>query len=152
MYISDHYQESLGVSTIYEIQIHVPCTVLLDIQALYPRNLVPKVLLDTSEWYIDFSGDPLMRGAFHGGPEFDWFRAFLYLEAYVEPDSVLSPSTRRLTSSRFQYLPTTNIFHRDQSVLLWTTEVADSLPAHPRLRRFVVYHHLRMSRLFLDIP
>lgn len=60
--------------------IHVPCTVLLDAQALYPRRLVPKVLLDVSEWYIALSGDPLIRGAFHGGPEFDWFRAFLYLE------------------------------------------------------------------------
>jgi len=29
----------------------------------------------------------MIKGAFHGGPEFDWFRAFLYLEAYV-PETV----------------------------------------------------------------
>jgi len=37
-----------------------------------------------SEWYIAFSGDPLINGAFHGGPDFDWFRAFLYLEALFQ--------------------------------------------------------------------
>lgn len=90
-----------------------------------------------------------MRGAFHGDPEFDWFRAFLYLEAYVE--TVLSFPTRKLTSPHPQNLPTTGIFDRDKSVLLWSTEVTDLVPAHPRLLRLVVYHHLRLSRLFLDV-
>lgn len=66
-----------------EPQIHIPATVLLDVQAIYPQHLVPNVLRDMSEWYIAFSGDPLIRGAFYGGPEYNWFRAFLYLEAYV---------------------------------------------------------------------
>ena len=57
-------------------------------QAVYPQHLIPRVLRDASEWYIAFSGDPLINGAFHGGPDFNWFRAFLYLEAYVEHDVI----------------------------------------------------------------
>ncbi|KAF9646225.1 hypothetical protein BDM02DRAFT_271958 [Thelephora ganbajun] len=64
--------------------IHIPATVLLDMQAICPQHLIPKILRDASEWYITFSGDPLIRGAFHGGPEFNWFRAFLYLEAFFQ--------------------------------------------------------------------
>ena len=56
---------------------------LVDSQAIYPQNLLPKVLRDLSERYIAFSADPLINGAFYGGPEFSWFRAFLYLEAYA---------------------------------------------------------------------
>jgi hypothetical protein len=77
-------------------QIHIPSTVLLDIQAIYPQHLVPEVLRDASEWYIAFSGDPLIRGAFYGGPEFNWFRAFLYLEAYAQQPKI--PSSRETDS------------------------------------------------------
>ena len=70
-----------------KLQIHIPATVLLDVQAIYPQHLVPKILRDASEWYISFSGDPLIDGAFHGGQEFNWFRAFLYLEACVKQGS-----------------------------------------------------------------
>jgi len=66
------------------ILIHIPATLLLDVQAIYPQHLVPKILRDASEWYITFSGDPLIEGAFHGGPEFNWFRSFLYLEAFFQ--------------------------------------------------------------------
>jgi len=66
------------------ILIHIPATLLLDVQAIYPQHLVPKVLRDASEWYIAFSGDPLIKGAFHGGQEYNWFRAFLYLEAFFQ--------------------------------------------------------------------
>ena len=59
-------------------------TLLIDVQAVYPQQLIPKVLRDVSEWYIAFSGDPLIDGAFHGGPDFNWFRAFLYLETYAK--------------------------------------------------------------------
>ena len=57
---------------------------LLDAQEVYPQHLIPKVLRDASEWYIAFSGDPLVRGAFNKDPAFDWFRAFLYLEVYAK--------------------------------------------------------------------
>ena len=32
-------------------------------------------------------GDPLITGAFYGGAEFNWFRAFLYLEGYAKSGS-----------------------------------------------------------------
>jgi len=64
--------------------IHIPATVLLDSQAICPKFLVPKILRDASEWYIAFSGDSLVNGAFNGGPEYNWFRAFLYLETFFQ--------------------------------------------------------------------
>lgn len=64
-------------------QIHIPCTVLIDSQAIYPQHLLPNILRDLSERYIAFSADPLINGAFYSGPELDWFRAFLFLEAYA---------------------------------------------------------------------
>jgi len=66
------------------VLVHIPCTVLLDLQVICPQDFIPKVLHDASEWYITFSGDPLINGAFYGGPEFDWFRAFLYLEVFFQ--------------------------------------------------------------------
>ena len=56
---------------------------LLDSQAIYPQHSLPKVLRDLSERYLAFSADPLINGGFHGGPELNWFRAFLYIEAYA---------------------------------------------------------------------
>lgn len=92
--------------TALKTQIHIPATVLLDMQAIIPQNLAPKVLRDASEWYISFSGDPLIAGAFHGGPEWNWFRSFLYLEACVQSDS--RPSPRSSTIDRFSFLGFSN--------------------------------------------
>ena len=79
-----------------ESQIHIPSTILLDLQATYPQHLIPKPLRDASEWYIAFSGDPLINGVFHGGPDFNWFRAFLYLEAYAKHTHRVIGTTRRV--------------------------------------------------------
>ena len=86
------------------MQIHIPATVFLDVQAISPQHLFPKILRDASDWYIDFSGDPLIIGAFHGGPEFNWFRSFLYLEACVQKGH----SIRNGETDKFPFLGFSN--------------------------------------------
>ena len=65
------------------MQLHIPSTLAIDVQAVYPLFLIPKILHGLPEWYITFSGDPLVKGAFHGGADFNWFRSFFFLEACV---------------------------------------------------------------------
>ena len=134
---------------IAKIQIHIPATVFLDVQAISPQHLFPKILRDASEWYIEFSGDPLIIGAFHGGPEFNWFRSFLYLEACVQQGHFTrneetnelpflgSSNCRCFSSPRGRYTPV------HQSHRFTTT--------HARLFRFVVHHNIHLSCLPLDI-
>jgi len=64
--------------------IHLPATLFVDLQAIYPSSLVPTLLKDFTRWYVDFSGDPLIGGAFFGGQEWIWFRTFLWLEAIFQ--------------------------------------------------------------------
>jgi len=67
--------------------IHVPATILCDIQALYPPSLVPKVLAKLPALYLLQSGDPIMAGAFglNGAPWiWIWFKSFLVLEAVFQ--------------------------------------------------------------------
>ncbi|KAI0032295.1 transmembrane protein 6/97 [Vararia minispora EC-137] len=63
--------------------MHIPVTLLIDCQALYPRYLLPSAISSIPEWYVGFSGDPLISGAmgYTGSPsEFAWFKSFLMLE------------------------------------------------------------------------
>ncbi|ESK97750.1 hypothetical protein Moror_17376 [Moniliophthora roreri MCA 2997] len=62
--------------------VHIPATLLLDLQAIYPKHLVPSALASLQEWYIDFSGDPLISGMARGlgNSELRWFQSFVYLE------------------------------------------------------------------------
>lgn len=69
-------------------QIHIPNTFLVDVQALYPTHIVPKVISQLPRLYVDFSGDPLIGGAmgypgFGGRDQFAWFHSFLTLELSV---------------------------------------------------------------------
>ena len=122
---------------------------LLDAQEVYPQHLIPKVLRDASEWYIAFSGDPLVRGAFNKDPEFDWLRAFLYLEVYAKQSIAI---VTKANNPRSQVLPTPSVYPRRESVIRRPTKVAGLLPDHARLLRFVVHHNIRLSRHPLDIP
>ncbi|KAF8586343.1 hypothetical protein K439DRAFT_1652632 [Ramaria rubella] len=63
--------------------IHVPATLLIDLQALYPQTLAPGFAKNIVSFYISLSGDPLIAGANHyygESYEFAWFRSFLWLE------------------------------------------------------------------------
>ncbi|KAE9385932.1 hypothetical protein BT96DRAFT_960672 [Gymnopus androsaceus JB14] len=45
---------------------HIPASLLLDFQMLYPSALVPSFLSELQNWYIKFSADPLISGAVRG--------------------------------------------------------------------------------------
>jgi hypothetical protein len=65
-------------------QIHIPASLLVDFQALYPPAWVPAALAWIPDAYLALSNDPLIGGVL--GARADpaahvWFSAFLYLEA-----------------------------------------------------------------------
>ncbi|THU86226.1 hypothetical protein K435DRAFT_684042 [Dendrothele bispora CBS 962.96] len=61
---------------------HVPASLLIDFQALYPPSYVPSLLLNLQRWYVGFSGDPLIGGMAQGkgNDELVWFSTFVWLE------------------------------------------------------------------------
>ncbi|KAF8745474.1 hypothetical protein AX14_008900 [Amanita brunnescens Koide BX004] len=69
--------------------IHVPATLLLDIQHLYPTDLVPSFVRTLLRLYIQMSNDPLVGGIagyFTGTnpDQFVWFKSFIVLEAIFQ--------------------------------------------------------------------
>ncbi|KAI6141748.1 transmembrane protein 6/97 [Pisolithus tinctorius] len=65
--------------------IHIPATLLLDCQALYPKWAVPSPIKALPIIYLSFSSDPLIAGVFGYAPgDFAWFKLFLYLEAFFQ--------------------------------------------------------------------
>ncbi|KAA1469114.1 hypothetical protein DENSPDRAFT_834657 [Dentipellis sp. KUC8613] len=67
--------------------IHIPATLLVDLQALYPENVVPSIVKVIPSWYVAMSGDPLIGGVmgfFANHAELAWFKIFLCLEAVFQ--------------------------------------------------------------------
>jgi len=67
--------------------IHIPATLLIDCQAIWPKEFVPKSLQLLPPWYVGMSGDPLVGGTMgicNNGSELAWFKSFLYLEALFQ--------------------------------------------------------------------
>ncbi|KAI0003717.1 transmembrane protein 6/97 [Russula compacta] len=67
--------------------VHIPSTLLIDCQAIWPKQLVPKLLQAFPLWYVNMSGDPLVGGAMGilgNESELAWFKSFLYLEALFQ--------------------------------------------------------------------
>ncbi|KAF9244673.1 transmembrane protein 6/97 [Melanogaster broomeanus] len=67
--------------------IHLPASLLLDCQALYPSWLIPSFISGLPKMYTDFSADPLINGAMgHVGEasHFIWFKSFLAVEAFFQ--------------------------------------------------------------------
>ncbi|KAH8103834.1 transmembrane protein 6/97 [Cristinia sonorae] len=67
--------------------IHIPNTILVDCQALYPKQLVPDVIANLPKLYVGMSNDPLIGPAmgYFGAPEnYVWFKSFLLLEAFFQ--------------------------------------------------------------------
>ncbi|KAF8159552.1 hypothetical protein B0H34DRAFT_703921 [Crassisporium funariophilum] len=67
--------------------IHIPATLVIDLQALYPAALVPSLLRAPLDFYIGMSRDPLIGGvvgAFGNSEHLVWFKTFLYLEALFQ--------------------------------------------------------------------
>ena len=61
---------------------HIPITLLLDLQAIYPPNWVPQPLLDITTRYIDILNDPLMNPI--KNVHMYWFKSFVFCEAFLQ--------------------------------------------------------------------
>ncbi|KAF8347806.1 hypothetical protein F5887DRAFT_667049 [Amanita rubescens] len=69
--------------------IHVPATLLLDVQHLYPTELVPPFMRALLQSYLQMSNDPLVGGVsgyFTGmnTEQFLWFKSFTVLEVVFQ--------------------------------------------------------------------
>lgn len=67
--------------------IHIPCTLLVDLQALYPQWLIPGWMQDLASWYFSTYGDPVLSGGMglHSRPvDVVWLRSFFYLEGFFQ--------------------------------------------------------------------
>lgn len=64
-------------------QIHIPASLIIDFQTLYPRFLLPDFVATIPRQYFDTYGDPLIGGAMGylgDKPELAWFKSFLVVE------------------------------------------------------------------------
>ncbi|ELU39026.1 hypothetical protein AG1IA_06947 [Rhizoctonia solani AG-1 IA] len=67
--------------------VHIPATLLMDLQAIIPVGLLPSFFQIIPNFYLSISGDPLIAGAMglHGVPtQFTWFRTFIIIEGLVD--------------------------------------------------------------------
>ncbi|CAE6412601.1 hypothetical protein ACGC1H_005463 [Rhizoctonia solani] len=67
--------------------IHIPATLLMDLQAIIPPGTLPSFFQIIPEFYLSISGDPLIAGAMglHGAPtQFTWFRTFIMMEGLFQ--------------------------------------------------------------------
>ncbi|KAN0101022.1 Transmembrane protein 6/97 [Tylopilus felleus] len=67
--------------------IHLPASLLLDCQSLYPPSFVPSLISRLPKMYTQLSADPLISGAMGYTGEstsFIWFKTFLFVEAFFQ--------------------------------------------------------------------
>lgn len=66
---------------------HLPASLLVDFQTIYPSQFVPEGLKALPDFYIQQSNDPLIGGllGYFGdiGSSLLWFKTFIYIELYV---------------------------------------------------------------------
>nr|ODN88626.1 hypothetical protein L203_02636 [Cryptococcus depauperatus CBS 7841] len=63
---------------------HLPISLLLDLQPIYPSSLVPAPLKSFLLWSANLTRDPILLGAASGDPMFAWLKCFLWLEGTVQ--------------------------------------------------------------------
>ncbi|KZV63581.1 hypothetical protein PENSPDRAFT_657202 [Peniophora sp. CONT] len=68
--------------------IHIPVTLLLDLQSIYPAAITPAWFRAIPVWYVGFSNDPLIAGAMglvkSTPTEFAWLKSFMWLEVVFQ--------------------------------------------------------------------
>ncbi|KAG1850682.1 transmembrane protein 6/97 [Suillus subluteus] len=67
--------------------VHIPATLLIDLQALYPPSLTPYFIRALPQLYVQMSNDPLIGsvlGMSGDGQPFVWFKTFLAVEALFQ--------------------------------------------------------------------
>jgi hypothetical protein len=60
---------------------HIPITLFIDLQALYPQWIIPEILKKVYASYVYTMGDPFMDMS---RPLAYWFRSFAYCEAFLQ--------------------------------------------------------------------
>ncbi|BEJ14773.1 hypothetical protein CspHIS471_0405400 [Cutaneotrichosporon sp. HIS471] len=63
---------------------HIPATLVMDGQAVYPSWMVPGPLDALKEWYLNFLRDPIMAGVFAKDPTMRFMMPFFYLEMFFQ--------------------------------------------------------------------
>lgn len=77
-------QIQLASYSLEENKVHIPATLLIDLQALYRPSLTPDFIRALPQLYVQMSNDPLVGGALDllgDSKHFIWFKTFLALEA-----------------------------------------------------------------------
>ncbi|KAG1811512.1 transmembrane protein 6/97 [Suillus subaureus] len=67
--------------------VHIPATLLIDLQALYPPSLTPYFIRGFPQLYVQMSNDPLIGsvlGMLGDSKPFVWFKTFLAVEALFQ--------------------------------------------------------------------
>ncbi|KAH7094205.1 transmembrane protein 6/97 [Auriculariales sp. MPI-PUGE-AT-0066] len=67
--------------------VHIPASILIDLQTLYPPSLVPGWMSPIMPWYLNMSGDPVTAGGMglYGQPLHTlWLRSFFWIEALFQ--------------------------------------------------------------------
>ena len=65
--------------------MHIPITLLVDIQTLYPPSLLARTPLPAlMKWYLSWSRDPVLIGAAGSSWDWAWLRVFLHSEGYFQ--------------------------------------------------------------------
>ncbi|BEI83952.1 hypothetical protein CcaverHIS002_0405560 [Cutaneotrichosporon cavernicola] len=63
---------------------HIPATLVMDGQAVYPSWMVSGPLEALAEWYLNFLRDPIMAGVFAKDPTMRFMMPFFYLEMFFQ--------------------------------------------------------------------
>jgi hypothetical protein len=61
--------------------MHIPATLLIDLQTLYPAQYTPQIIAALPKLYINMSKDPLIAGVFSDPDTYLWLKCFMGLEA-----------------------------------------------------------------------
>lgn len=61
--------------------MHLPATLFIDMQSLYPEWLIPDALKDILHFWISLTNDPILQGGSTESPLWAWIRSFIALEA-----------------------------------------------------------------------
>ncbi|KAL7421171.1 hypothetical protein Q5752_004056 [Cryptotrichosporon argae] len=64
--------------------LHIPISLTLDLQLLYPPQLIPRPLVAFIDWYTGWSKDPIVLGAHTKTAEWGWLYVFFWVEAVVQ--------------------------------------------------------------------
>ena len=66
------------------LSLHIPATLAIDLQSLYPKHLIPSFLKSILNFWISISNDPILQGGDTSSPLWAWIKSFIALEAIFQ--------------------------------------------------------------------